>query len=159
MIRLEKLHEKESFHLRFDGPIDGQSVIAYFESIGAQLEDDFFFEERKEKVSPWQTSSFYTAHCLLSDSAAYPDESQVDCLVFDYLFSSTPARCFLRFTEILQQTAGHFHNSIQHGGRVISKSDLEPMFESWVRDLEDEISEEPGTESLAILIQQLFYQR
>jgi hypothetical protein len=158
MIRLEKLHESESFEIRLEKPIAGKAVIAYFKGIGASLEDDFILEDRKDTVPPWQTSSIYTVECSLSGVAVYPDESQVDCLTFDYLFSSLPARFYPRFAEVLQRSAEQFDGSIYYDARVISPRDMNPLFDSWVSDLRDEISEEPGTESLSILIEELFYQ-
>ena len=159
MIRLEKLHESESFEIRLEKPVSGKAVIAHFKGFGAGLEDDFFSEDRKDTVPPWQTSSIYTVECSLSGVAVYPDESKVDCLTFDYLFSSLPAGFYPRFAEVLQRSAEQFHGSIHYRGQVIGPRDMDPLFDSWVSDLREEISEEPGTKSLAILIEELFYQR
>ncbi len=159
MISLEKLHESESFEIRLEKPVTGKAVIDHFKGFGASLVDDYLSEDRKDTVPPWQTSSIYTVECSLSGVAVYPDESQVDRLTFDYLFSSLPAQFYPRFAEVLQRSAERFHGVIHYRGRVIGPKDMDPLFESWVSDLREELSEEPGTKSLAILIEELFYQR
>jgi hypothetical protein len=138
-------------------PIDGKEVIRHFESLGAILEDDFFYYERLDKVPPWQAISIYTATFFFNKSQVYPDESQVDSIFRSYLFSSTPIEFFERFNEAVLSTHNELKAPIYHNGEQVEPSKIDFLKNVWLNDLEDELAEEPGAESLAILIQELIY--
>ncbi|MCF8051152.1 MAG: hypothetical protein K9L59_07935 [Desulfobacterales bacterium] len=158
MIDKEKLHEKETLSFILSMKIEGQQAIDFYESMGLTLEDNFFFLDRSEPDAPWQSISMVTIATFLNDIQVYPDESGIDCLKFSYLFASLPESCFEEFKDVIQKTMNRFDGHLFYNHKAVSLGELDSLFDKWKKDLKSELDEKPGTESLAILIQELFYQ-
>jgi len=82
----------------------------------------------------------------------------VDRLEFEYLFASTPGVCLNSLRHALAETAKALSATLRHGGVTLDVNRLDDFGRSWLADLKSELDEEPGSESLAILIQEMFYQ-
>jgi len=158
MIDIKKVHEKEIFTLILPKKLQGQQAIIFFKSIGLALEDDFFYLDRKKPEGPWQSISIITIDSFFNNDQVYPDESAIDRFIFSYLFASLPESCFGIFKDIIEKSAIHFSGKLEHNFQHVSLNQLDFLFNQWKEDLENELAEKPGTESLGILIQELFYQ-
>lgn len=158
MIDLNKLHEKETFQLDF-AERGGQEVIDFFVRHGARLEDDFFCFYRTDTVRKWQTPSIWSADCWRSGIRVYPSESPVDRITISTLFSATPYGLFHEVTNIIKALIETFNARLSHKGTPLRVGDVDRLSIIWRDEIRDEVSEEPGQEGLAILIQEMFYQR
>ena len=154
MIDREKLHEQEIFTIDF-AAIEGNSVIEHFDRIGARFMDDFF-SAPVEDAKPWQSVSAWSASCHLQGEQVYPDESRVDRIDFSYLFASTPFHYVMPFNRVLKMTISAFSANLSYRDKRIEPGDVPKIALGWLEDLRSELAEEPGNESLAILIQDLF---
>ena len=57
-----------------------------------------------------------------------------------------------------KKTINCFGGQLFYNRSAVSLSELDSLFGQWKKDIKNELDEKPGTESFAILIQELFYQ-
>ena len=119
---------------------------------------DGHYLDRNEPEVPWQSLSIVTIDTFLNHAQVYPDESMIDSFRYSYLFASLPESCFLKCKDIIFKGFSYFGGKLLYNQQQISLNDLDGLFWGWKKDLKDEAEENPGTESLAILIQEFFYQ-
>lgn len=121
------------------------------------MEDDFFFLGRNKSKVPWQSISIITIDSFCDGTQVYPDESDIDSFEFLYLFATLPESCFEAAKNVINESVEYFGGQLKNNLQLVALNELDGLFNQWKTDLKLELDEQPGTESLAILIQELFY--
>lgn len=153
-----KLHERESVHLILGRRVPVAELRRHFVEAGFTEEDDFFFLPRLDSRLPWQSEDIATADFFDLDH-------QVDCdgvcdrVHFSYLFASLPAEHIVTFISTLGWFHGVLGGALEHRGERLDLDGLRSRFDSYLHDLLDEVYEQPGSEPLAILIQESYPRR
>lgn len=157
-IDYSKLHESESVHLLLGRRVPVAELRTHFIEAGFVEEDDFFFLPRQDGQHPWQSEDIVTADFFDGDQ-------QVDCegicdrVHFSYLFASLPATHIATFISTLGWFRGALGGELEHRSEKLDPDGVRSKFDGYLRDLIDEIYEQPGSESLAILIQDSYPRR
>jgi hypothetical protein len=157
-IDYSKLHESESVHLLLGHRVLVAELRPHFIEAGFTEEDDFFFLPRQDGCYPWQSNDIVTVDFFDGDR-------QVDCdgvcdrAHFNYLFASLPAAHIATFVSTLGWFRGVLGGELEHRSEMLDPDGVRSKFDGYIRDLLDEVNEQPGSESLAILIQDSYPRR
>jgi hypothetical protein len=157
-IDYSKLHEIETVILVLGREVAVAELSDAFTSADFTEYDDFFTLLRTGSCPPWQTESIVTAEFFLGESQV-DFEASCDRVGFDYLLASLPGEFIPMFLGAVQRFHGAFGGELWHRDERVDASRLRELFDSYVRDIDTELAEQPGNELLAILIHQSYPRR
>lgn len=119
---------------------------------GAKLSYDVYSFDRNEEGFDWQSESYL--HCRL-----YMDEREVDAqesvnkLVLSYPLATIGSEYISLFAKKIEALSNEFGATVYLDSRAVSTSDLISYCEDCVTSLMENFGEEPGSKTLAILIE------
>ena len=123
-----------------------------FKSIGATLHYDVYAFERNDQVPIWQSESYiYTT--LMNQDAEVDAQESADCVVLNYPLATIGAEYIVKFAEVVEKLSEEFESHPVLGSRSVDKSSLISHCEKLVTRLMQEWGEEPGSETLRMLIE------
>jgi len=153
-----KLHEIETVSLVLGRRVAVKDLSQAFLERGFTEVDDFFTLSRTDACPAWQIDSIITAQFLLSSEQVDLDSS-CDSIRFDYLLASLPSDFIPVFIGAIRGFAESFGGELRHRNERVYADRLLELFGSYVRDIDAEVAEQPGSELLAILIEQSYPRR
>lgn len=159
----DELHEKETVRLVGKQAQQRSLLHAYLKDRGFTSEDDFYFLDRPDKPQPWQSISLITVDIFLNGEAVYETEEDInesessfwDELDVSYLLASLPVEYVKIFCEEVSALCIGFDLQCKHGGEILDYTSLLERFQRIVTELSESFGE-PGSEDLAILIQEMY---
>jgi len=153
-----KLHEIETVSLVLGRRVAIKDLSQAFLERGFTEIDDFFTLSRTETCPRWQTDSIITVQFFLGSEQVDLDSS-CDSIRFDYLFAFLPSDFIPVFIAAIRHFAESFGGELRHRDERVDADRLQELFDSYVRDIDAEVAEPPGSELLAILIEQSYPRR
>ena len=159
----EYFHEKEIVQLKAPMPLQRKDLHEYLLSEGFKSEDDFYYLDRNDRVKPWQSINIYTVDIYLGEEAIYETKKDIyetgggswNRLEASYLLASLPDSYIEYFCKNVFAIAERFGLQVYHHNIEKNKKDLIDTFASYAKKLSEKYSE-PGSEDLAILIQDTY---
>lgn len=149
----DPFHQIVSVFVELGKQYSSGEINRIMKEAGATLHYDVYGFERVEKGPVWQSESYiYVA--LFCDGNEVDAQESVDKIEFQYPMATIGAEYISKFTDIVVNLASEFNANILLNGIVIDKSALIAHCESLVTELMSEWGEEPGSETLRILIEQ-----
>lgn len=155
MHRIEDVPERlvVSLILPKERPI--KDVCSILRLAGFKSMDDFYFLPRKEKSPPWQSSTLASVDFFVNERpSGY--ESICNRLSVSYLFACLPVKCGANFIEMLSSLCRNLSAELEYAGKTVSLSEVSHLIQRWGAELLAGLNETPGSESLAIQIQQSY---
>lgn len=156
-------HEEETVFLRSPQPQQRTALDRWLRQRGFQAVDDFYNLKRKGRCEPWQTSTIVTLSIRRDGDDVYETEEDLaegeattwDELKADYLLATLPRDCIVPLVCEIEALATAFNLSIKYLGEPVDSGELLNRLNA----IADQLSrdwDEPGSESLAILIEQQY---
>ncbi|MCG7928912.1 MAG: hypothetical protein N0E44_02535 [Candidatus Thiodiazotropha lotti] len=120
---------------------------------GATLHYDVYGFERAEKGPVWQSESYiYVA--LFCDGNEVDAQESVDKIELQYPMATIGSEYISKFADTVVNLSSQFDVDLILDGKPIDKSELIAHCENLATELMREWGEEPGSETLRILIEQ-----
>jgi hypothetical protein len=156
-------HESETIILRGRRCWPRNELHAFLVELGFKAEDDFYHIQRKGKLPVWQSSTMLSLDVQLNGGAIYATEEDVaegtagnwDTLVGKYLMATVPAECIAPVVQIIFRICERFDLQAMYHGRQHSESELIQALTTVADELTASL-DKPGSETLAILIEQSY---
>lgn len=123
-----------------------------FKESGATLHYDVYSFERKEKGPDWQSDSYIHIHLFLNEKEVDAQES-ANRVILSYPLATISSEYISFFQEKVTALGSVFGAKAHMKSELISAPDLILYCENCVTDLMENFGEEPGSKTLAILIE------
>lgn len=141
-----------SVSIPFEQEYSAGKVNRILKSLGATLYYDVYSFDRSEKGPIWQSESFaYTD--LFCKGVRVDAQETSDCLELIFPLATIGSEYIGKFTELVEKCAEAFQATPLYKGEVTSKERLLSVCDNFVSRLMAEWGEEPGSESLRIMIE------
>lgn len=158
-------HEKEVITLVAGEPQSRQELHVFLTGRGFTSEDDFYYLARRDVPKPWQSISVMTVHVANRglDSCEIEDAGEVKTglweeLSVDYLMATLPAPFIQKCAAECKSLAARFDLRIKLANIPVKPGGLLPALQQIADNLTAEL-DEPGSESLRILIEMSYPRR
>jgi hypothetical protein len=149
----DPFHQIVTVELELDKQYSAGEINRILKESGATLHYDVYGFERADKGPIWQSESYiYVA--LFCDGNEVDAHATVDKIEFQYPMATIGSEYISRFVDTVTTLASIFNVRIQVGGSHIDKKHLISHCEDIVTELMSEWGEEPGSETLRMLIEQ-----
>jgi len=156
-------HEKETISLKTVSDCSLAHLHDFLLSCGYRMEDDFYYLDRADTPKPWQSTSAVTVNVLKSGEGLNDlnlegvgtSEPAWDELQIEYLLATLPAHYIDSTCNECERIARRFNLQISLEGKDLTATELRTRLRDIAKNLTIEWSE-PGSETLAILIQDLY---
>ncbi|WP_323774420.1 hypothetical protein [Alcanivorax sp.] len=120
---------------------------------GAVLHYDVYGFDRTEKGPIWQSETYiYVA--LFCEGEEVDAQESVDKIELQYPMATIGAEYISKFSDTTLNIASKFDSEVLLDGKAIDKEALVSHCESLITELMNEWGEEPGSQTLRILIEQ-----
>lgn len=156
-------HEKETVVLKAPHSLERTRLDKWLRKRGFRAEDDFYHLQRKGRVQPWQTSTVISLDVRCSGQGVYETEEDLaegrgtswDELRADYLLATLPRDCIASLVREIDALVTEFGLRLEYRGDVVEPVELAKHLNAIADQLSKEW-DEPGSETLAILIEQQY---
>jgi hypothetical protein len=159
MSRFDYLHEVETVTIQAEEPQSIAALLPLFKRLGFSLHDDVLSLDRSDRNPPWQHSSIVEVELLHNGEEVFDVEDYWDTMHIKYLFASLPYELAEKFVEVAFSISKSLSLPLIHRGEVVTSILLRQRFMSYKEEILAETGDEPGSESLAILIQSTYPRR
>lgn len=120
---------------------------------GGTLSYDVYGFKRTDKAPVWQSGS-YLYLSLYSDGERVDAQEAADKIVLEYPMATIGSEFISKFADVAEKLASAFEVKALLNGKVCDRDGLIAHCEDIVSRLMSEWGEEPGSESLRIMIEQ-----
>lgn len=160
MTSYEYLHEVEEVELQANPARPVHELLPMFRSLGFTLHDDVVSLDRRGRVPPWQCDSIVEVEVRSGGEEVYGfEDGEWDAIRLRYLFATLPADLIDRFIDVVFAVSHALSLPVHYRGAEVDEASLRRLFAEVQADLAAETGEEPGSQSLAILIHSTYPRR
>ena len=160
---MNNLHEVETVTLRGNREWPRKELHEFLEELGFKSEDDFYHLKRNGSLLKWQTNTLATVDVFWRGRSIYETEDEVcegtsgtwDSIEMKYYMASVPKECIQAFVTVACAIQEKFDLQFFFQGVRRNEEELLRDFEKTAAELTT-YCDEPGSEALAILIQQRY---
>ena len=146
------LTEEVFIVLRLASPRSAGVLNRILRDAGATLSYDVYNFDRVDKHPVWQSESF--AHVeLLADGKGVDPQDAADEVRLVYPMATIPSSFILTFVDLVFLLADRLAAAVLADGQVVAHDDLLAELDQITTSLMEAWGEEPGSESLAIMIE------
>jgi hypothetical protein len=147
-----EFHEEKLVTVRLAGRCTAGAGNIAFRKLGFNLHYDVYAFAASH-AEPWQSDQIADVD-LYFDGAEVDAQDDFDQVVMRYLLASRPSSDIDLFLDLVEKVSSEFGGTLEYAGREMTKSDVRGEFVSCVDSLLKEWGEEPGAESLAMMIEE-----
>lgn len=123
-----------------------------FKSLGATLHYDVYGFNRLEKGPIWQSESYvYTT--LFLEGIEVDAQEESDSVELQYPLATIGSEYIEKFAELVERVAAAFDSEALLDGKPTNKKSIISWCENLTSNLMDEWGEEPGSQTLRMLIE------
>lgn len=126
--------------------------------MGAILDYDVYSFPRKDNHPIWQSESYAYVDLYINGNRV-DAQDEVDRLKLIYPMATIPTQFITRFVEVTIELSDRLNVTPKFEDQKVDMSGLTKIFDKIVSELMTTWGEEPGSESLAILIESNFGRR
>lgn len=153
MTRFEYLHEVETVTFRTSSPRPLREAKDVFISCEFKLHDDVLSIDRDEPFPVWQHSSIAEVEFQLAGREVFGfSRGKWDSVHVEYLFSSLPFDCLTDYLKAISTLSDLLQIQPEYMGKVKSVAEIRDAMLRHREELLEHTGEEPGSETLAILV-------
>ena len=145
-------HQIVSIILKFDTPYSSGHLNRQLKELGATLHYDVYSIERKKPCPIWQSESLVFIQTYLNNKQTDAQES-CDTLVLEYPLATLGSENISEFANTAENFSRKFNTNLLLNNIIVTKLDIIKHCEELATDLLENFGEEPGSESLAIMIE------
>jgi hypothetical protein len=157
MIDFSYLHEIEIVSFRADQRKPLNEILSSFEDQGFALHDDIISLDRKGIIPPWQHSSIVSVEFQLDGEEVFGfEDGEWNIILLKYLFASLPFDLSETFIQVVKEIGEEFKIIPYFHGKETDAQALRKSFLEINSEIMAKTGEAPGSESLAILIQNTY---
>ncbi len=146
------LHESKKIELQLPEKIDAGKANRLFRELGAKLHYDVY-SFKADRSEPWQSEDLLSIHLKLNgvEVDAQDDFDQIDAI---YLFATRPSSDQVKVLCLIEKIVKVFSAKCIYKGKAFHAEDVQKDWDAANDFLLKEWGEEPGSESLRIMIEQ-----
>lgn len=148
----DDFHEEKLVTVRLTSSCSAGAGNLLFRKLGFNLHYDVYAFAASH-AEPWQSDQIADVS-LYSDDVEVDAQDDFDQIVMSFLLASRPSSDIDLFLTLVERVSFEFGGTIEYAGRVMTISDIRSEFKSCVDSLLKEWGEEPGSESLALMIEE-----
>lgn len=144
------LHKTKKLIMKLPEKIEAGKANRVFRELGATLHYDVYSFDA-EHSEPWQSESLLSIDLRLDgvEVDAQDDFDQIDVI---YLFATRPSSDQRKALLLIEKIINKFSAACEYGGKCFSVSEVQDEWDVANDFLLKEWGEEPGSESLRIMI-------
>ncbi len=148
----DQFHQIVSVVIPFGRVHSSGEVNRIFKTLGATLHYDVYGFDRLEKGPVWQSESYaYTV--LFCQGNEVDAQEQSDSVELQYPLATIGSEYIENFAELTERVAAAFNTKAILDGKPVDKQSIISWCESLTSNLMSEWGEEPGSQTLRILIE------
>lgn len=151
-----EFHEEKLVTVRLTSSCSAGAGNLLFRKLGFNLHYDVYALAASH-AEPWQSDQIADVS-LYFDGAEVDAQDDFDQIVMSYLLASRPSSDIDLFLDLVEKVTSEFDGTFEYTGREMTIRDVRSEFVSCVDSLLKEWGEEPGSESLAIMIEENYSQ-
>ena len=148
---VDDFHEDKLVTIRLTSSCSAGAGNLLFRKMGFNLHYDVYAFAASH-AEPWQSDQIADVS-LYSDDVEVDAQDDFDQIVMSFLLASRPSSDIDLFLNLVERVTSEFGGTIEYAGRVMTIGDIKSEFMSCVDSLLKEWGEEPGSESLALMIE------
>lgn len=149
----DTFRETIKFDLNLNGHRSAGELNRIFHTLGATLHYDIYTFDRSEKHPDWQSESFAYIHMFLADRRVDAQDG-ADRLKLTYMMATVPSVFVEVFADIAANLAEKLDVDIELNGEKMTRQKIIDVLDQAVSELMSDWGEEPGSETLAIMMAQ-----
>lgn len=150
----DDFHEEKLVTVRLTSSCSAGAGNLLFRRMGFNLHYDVYAFAASH-AEPWQSDQIADVS-LYSGDVEVDAQDDFDQIVLSFLLASRPSSDIDLFLNLVERVTSEFGGTIEYAGRVMTISDIRSEFMSCVESLLNEWGEEPGSESLALMIEEKY---
>ncbi|WP_299843672.1 hypothetical protein [uncultured Paracoccus sp.] len=144
--------------LKLDSPRSAGELNRVLRELGATLDYDVYNFDRSEKHPIWQSESYALIDLAIGGQRADAQDG-ADQITVSYPMATIPSTYIARFVDLVLALAGRLGATVLYCGEPVDRGQMITELDKIVTSLMTEWGEEPGSESLAIMIEEQFARR
>lgn len=145
--------EEVSVVLKPIGVLSPGALNRTLRELGATLDYDVYNFDRIGKYPIWQSESFAMIDLFKSGQRVDP-QSATDEIRVSYPMATIPSNYIVKFVDVVFALATRLETRVLFGEKAVNVHELVTELDKIVTFLLEEWGEEPGSESLAIMIEE-----
>ena len=148
----DEFHQMVDVELVLLDIVSAGKLNRIFKENGATLSYDVYSFEKQDQSFDWQSDSYIYCRLFLNNDEVDAQDS-VDKLILSYPLATIGSEYIPIFVDKVRKLADALGGSLYLDSKPISDTNLTEYFDSCVTSLMENFGEEPGSKSLAILIE------
>lgn len=148
----DAFHEAVLIEMELQKSIQPGRLNRVLKGLGATLDYDVYSFYRDDDYPEWQ-SDIYMMLTLSHGGKEVDAQGSVDCITLDYPMASIGAEYINQFADKSFEISKELQGTVRAAGKELTKETLIELLESIAGEIMSEWGEEPGSEVLAMMIE------
>ncbi len=148
----DPFHQMIDVKIIFKKPFQAGKLNRLLKGLGAKLHYDVYSFERSDEIPIWQSESFVYVS-LFYEGAEVDAQDTSDSMELSYPLATIGTEYIVKFAEVMEQVSKELEGQSLLNGVAINKEGFIAHCDELATELMQEWGEEPGSETLRILIE------
>lgn len=150
-----KFFEQVVFRLKLNEVVSAGLLNRRLKGLGARLYYDVYSFDRDDKVPDWQSNHYLDIALLYHNKEVYAQDN-VDEILLRYPFATVGSEYIQIAVDTMMDIAKSFNAPLILNGNIVLKEEAVCYLDGLTTKLLDEWGEEPGSEAINIMIENLY---